>query len=489
MSKSLTAFILSEDIKTISNNLKRLNSCRVINDIRVVTKGTVDGISGDYQIIKTKSIDSDDTVRKIYENCLNDYLLLIRGNEQIEIGESSISKFIEVVEKENAGIVYSDFYEKSANNFTPHPLIDYQLGSIRDDFEFGAVILIKKESLKQFNMQDTNFEFAGFYAFRLAVSRNFQIVRIPEYLYSINKVDSRKSGEKQFDYVDPGNRNVQIEMEKAATFHLKEIGAYLTKCTRELDLDRDEFEYEASVIIPVKNRERTIKDAVYSALKQKTDFMFNVIVIDNYSTDITTEILKAISKREKKLVHVIPDKKNLGIGGCWNEGINNPLCGKFAVQLDSDDLYLSGDTLQKLIDKFYEEKCAMVIGSYKLSDFEKNEIPPGIIAHKEWTDENGHNNALRINGLGAPRAFYTPVIRRIKFPDVSYGEDYAAALTISRNYKIGRIYEPVYLCRRWAGNTDADLSIEQQNRNNYYKDEIRTKEIIERQKLNRTVPL
>ena len=296
--------------------------------------------------------------------------------------------------------------------------------------------------------------------------------------------DIRKSGEMLFDYVDPQNRDVQIEMEEAFTFHLKQIGAYLAPIDKVTDLGSKEFEYEASVIIPVRNREKTIKDALQSALKQHTNFSFNVIIVDNHSIDSTTQIIRDLSKKGKNIIHIIPQRTDLGIGGCWNEAIHNSQCGKFAVQLDSDDLYLNEHTLQNIVNKFYQNKCAMIIGSYRLTDFDKKEIPPGIIDHAEWSDENGHNNALRINGLGAPRAFYTPVIREINFPNVSYGEDYAVALTILRDYKIGRIYEPIYLCRRWDGNTDSNLSIEQQNANDYYKDSIRTAEIKTRQEKN-----
>jgi len=288
-----------------------------------------------------------------------------------------------------------------------------------------------------------------------------------------------------FDYVNPQNRDVQIEMEQAVTFHLRQIGAYLSSTEKLAELGSKDFEYEASIIIPVKNREKTINDALQSALKQSTNFLYNVIVVDNHSTDSTTKIISELTKTENKIVHIIPERTDLGIGGCWNEAIINSRCGKFAIQLDSDDLYLNEHTLQKIVDKFYDDRCTMIIGSYKLTDFKKKEIPPGIIDHKEWTDENGHNNALRINGLGAPRAFYTPVVREIKFPNVSYGEDYAVSLAILREYKIGRIYEPLYICRRWEGNTDANLSIEQQNSNDFYKDSIRTTEIIERQKKNK----
>src|SRR5690606_14537760 len=316
-------------------------------------------------------------------------------------------------------------------------------------------------------------------------SRHYSVLRIPEFLYSSVQIDARKSGEKLFDYVNPKNRDVQIEMEKAATEHLKKINAYLKPEFEEVNYDsaKDEFEFEASVIIPVKNRVKTIGDAVQSVLKQRTDFPFNLIVVDNYSTDGTTELLKDFASKDKRVVHLIPERKDLGIGGCWNEGVHHKNCGRYAVQLDSDDIYQDENTLQKIVDVFRKEKCAMVVGSYRLTDFQLNEIPPGLIDHKEWTPDNGSNNALRINGLGAPRAFFTPVLREIKVPNVSYGEDYAVGLAISRKWKIGRIYEPVYLCRRWDDNTDASLAIGKLNLHNHYKDKVRTIELLARQRM------
>jgi len=319
----------------------------------------------------------------------------------------------------------------------------------------------------------------------LAVSRKFSIERIPDPIYIVESSESDNSDEKLFKYVDPGNRELQLEMEAAVTHHLKKIGAYLDTDFKEVDLKENSFTVETSIIIPVKNRAKTIKNAIGSALAQKANFNYNVIVVDNHSTDGTTEILKSLSINDDKIIHHIPQGKGLGIGGCWNEAIDHSRCGRFSVQLDSDDIYSDENTLQKIINKFYEEKCAMVIGSYKLTDFNLNEIPPGTIDHNEWTPENGPNNALRINGLGAPRAFYTPVVRKIKFPNVSYGEDYMVALAVCREYKVGRIYEPVYICRRWEGNTDASLTLEQENKNNLYKDLIRSEEIKIRQNLNR----
>jgi hypothetical protein len=391
---------------------------------------------------------------------------------------------VQVAENTGAAMVYSDYYEIKNGVHSVHPVIDYQEGSLRDDFNFGPVQLFRSYILKSF--EDLEFQHAGYYSLRLHASRLRELVRIPEFLFTMNESDTRKSGEKQFDYVSSNAREKQIEMEMVCTSHLKKIGGFLQPPFREIDFSEADFPMEASVIIPVRNRIKTIKDAVESVLSQKTNFKFNLIVIDNFSTDGTTQMLAKYAKN-KKLIHIIPDRNDLGIGGCWNVGIFSEMCGKFAVQLDSDDLYSSENTLQKIVDKFYEEKCAMVIGSYQMTNFDLEEIPPGIIDHKEWTPENGPNNALRINGLGAPRAFYTPVLREIKVPNVSYGEDYAVGLAISREYKIGRIYEPVYLCRRWDDNSDASLDVAKQNAHNLYKDRIRSIELKARLKKNKLV--
>jgi len=480
----VTVFILGLNGKIAEKNAEIFGSLKLVTNTFIVTNAPNSKYSPHYKYLQTDLINNTDVFRKIYAECATGFILMLIGDVEISIDEKALSRFIEVAKASSAGLVYSDYYELSDNSTIKHPTIDYQKGSVRDDFEFGPVILLKKDSVKKFSNQNYNYKFAGLYSLRLSVSEDYPIVRIPEYVYTASRLDLRKSGEKLFDYVDPQNRNVQIEMERAATFHLKQIGAYLPPVEEFTDLSSKEFKYEASVIIPVKNREKTIEDAVQSALKQETEFSYNVIVVDNHSSDSTTQIIKDFAKKENRIVHIVPESTDLGIGGCWNEAILNSQCGKFAVQLDSDDLYLNEHILQKIVNKFYQDKCAMIIGSYKLTDFNMKEIPPGVIDHKEWTDENGLNNALRINGLGAPRAFYTPVIREIKFPNVSYGEDYAVALAILREYKIGRIYEPLYICRRWEGNTDADLTIEQQNENDYYKDGIRTTEILERQKKN-----
>ena len=382
-------------------------------------------------------------------------------------------------------MVYADHYQVSEGIQKNAPVIDYQFGSLRDDFNFGSVLLYKASALQEaVTRMKTDYQFAGLYDLRLKLSQKESLVHINEYLYSEIENDTRKSGEKIFDYVDPKNRGVQIEMEQACTEHLKEIGGYLAPTFKKIEFDATDFEHEASVIIPVRNRIRTIKDAIRSVLNQKTDFKFNLIVIDNHSTDGTTDAIREFAS-DDRLIHILPERNDLGIGGCWNLGVHHDKCGKFAVQLDSDDVYKDENTLKTMVNAFYEQNCAMVVGTYMMTDFHMNMIAPGIIDHKEWTPENGRNNALRINGLGAPRAFYTPVLREIKVPNTSYGEDYALGLNFSRRYQIGRVYEVVYLCRRWDDNSDASLDIIKMNGHNLYKDRIRTWELQARIAMNR----
>ncbi len=397
-----------------------------------------------------------------------------------------MERFKQVADNTNAALVYSDFYEEDKNKLVQHPVIDYQEGSLRDDFDFGQLLFIRTEYIKQVvNKDESEFKFAGLYNLRLKLSQLAPIVRIPEFLYTVEAAEEVGTEEKHFSYVDPKNREVQIEMEKAVTQHLIDVGAYVHPPFKEIDFSSvKDFEYEASVIIPVRNRVKTIGDAIESVLNQKTNFKFNLIVVDNHSTDGTTEILKSFSQKDNRIIHYIPERNDLGIGGCWNEAVHHRLCGKFSVQLDSDDIYKDENTLQTIVDVFHKEKCAMVIGSYQLTDFNLNELPPGLIDHKEWTNDNGPNNALRINGLGAPRAFFTPVLREIKLPNTSYGEDYSVGLAISRQYKIGRIYHAIYICRRWEGNSDSQLDIVRMNANNLYKDRIRTFELLARKKMN-----
>lgn len=405
------------------------------------------------------------------------YVLLQITDEDIELGPFAPERFYTIAEMTQAGLVYADYREEKEDKFIPHPLIDYQEGSLRNDFDFGKLLFIRTSALKKAIRQATgDYQHAGLYDVRLNISRSYPIVHINEYLYTAKEKDTRSSGQKMFDYVDPRNQEAQKEMEQACTAHLKAIGAYLKPEFLNVDFAEENFPVEASVIIPVRNRVKTIEDAIRSVLNQKTSFAFNLIIIDNHSTDGTSECIQKYANGVQ-VIHLRPERADLGIGGCWDLGVNHPECGKFAIQLDSDDVYSDTSALQKIVDAFYTQRCGMVIGSYRMTNFQMEEIPPGIIDHKEWTPDNGRNNALRINGLGAPRAFYTPLIRRIHFPNTSYGEDYAVGLRISRDYQIGRIYDVLYLCRRWEDNSDATLSIEQTNRNNLYKDRLRTWEL------------
>lgn len=407
-----------------------------------------------------------------------DYVLLFSGN--VEEGWRMRERFASVAEDTGADMLYSDRYDLKDGKRIPHPVIDCSPGALRDDFDFGDVLFFRAATFREAVASlDPALKYGALYALRLRMEN---IVHVREMLYTSGDVDGRRSGEKQFDYVDPRNRDVQIEMEKVCTEHLRRIGGLLEPPSRKAPVDETAFPVTASVIIPVFNRERTVKDAVESALMQETGFPFNVIVVDNHSTDGTSAILDSIT--DPRLVHIVPEREDLGIGGCWDSAIRDPRCGAYAVQLDSDDVYSGPCTLSRIVEKFREEGSAMVIGSYLMTDFSMNPIPPGIIDHREWTDDNGMNNALRINGLGAPRAFSTSVLRETGFPNVSYGEDYAVGLRICREYRISRIWEPLYCCRRWDGNSDAALGIDKVNINNAYKDSIRTAELMARIAMN-----
>ena len=426
------------------------------------------------------------TMRLIATTATADYTLFYLKQGPVTLGYHALERMLQVAEETGAAMVYADHYSVEAGKTVKHPVTDYQLGSIRDDFDFGSVVLLKTECLKKYAAKEVakDYQFAGWYDLRLFLSRKGELFHLNEYLYTEEEDDLRASGEKQFDYVNPRNREVQIEMEQAATAYLSAIKALVdTTQYVQPDFSGEAFPVEASVVIPVFNREKTVRDAVVSALSQKTDFPFNVIVVDNHSTDGTTEILSSLAADER-LVHLIPTRTDLCIGGCWNYAINDAHCGRFAVQLDSDDLYSSENTLQVIVNAFHEQKAAMIVGSYRMCDFDLNTLPPGLISHNEWTEDNGCNNALRINGLGAPRAFFTPLVRQHQFPNTSYGEDYAMGLAFSRRFRIGRIYDELYLCRRWGGNSDAVLSIDKVNANNHYKDQLRTVEILARQKQN-----
>lgn len=434
--------------------------------------------TGKIHSLSSKQIEqlhSTTTLRDLYTSTENSFIIFQVKPGKIKFDTQKLQNFIKAFETSNSILAYSDFDEIKSKP-EAHPVNEYQQGSIRDDFDFGALVIFKKETLKEYlETSSVAYQYSGWYDFRLFCSCKKLPKRIPINYYTFNETDLRLSGQKQFDYVDPANRSRQIEMEKIATKHLQAINANVRPPFKTVDFSEHQFDVEASVIIPILNREKTIADAIISTLKQQTNFNFNILAVNNHSTDKTSEIIASFN--DQRVIQIIPEETNLGIGGCWNKGINDPRCGKFAVQLDSDDLYKDENTLQKIVDQFYIDQCAMVIGSYQMVNFDLEEIPPGIIDHKEWSNDNGPNNALRINGLGAPRAFYTPIIRKIQFPNVSYGEDYAVAIQISREYRIGRIYDPIYLCRRWNDNTDANLNIEKINAHNSYKDRLRSNEI------------
>ncbi len=472
MREKIDCFLPAVDERVAKENASQLRNSKTIQNITFLET----------------SLQSSNALMKVAENAKADYVLLLTKPVNVSLGQGALDRMLRVASDSNAAMVYSDYISKKIHDgkvvLEKHPTIDYFLGSIRDDFDFGSLWLFKTSLLHTFAMQagEHDYQYAGLYALRLFLSRKGQLFHINEFLYTEEETDLRVSGVKQFDYVNPRNREVQIEMEYAATAHLAEIGAKIDPSFyRRPDFNEQNFDIEASVVIPVFNREKTILNAVNSALSQKANFKYNVIVVDNHSTDKTTELLDSL--HDERLVHIIPERLDLGIGGCWNVAINDDRCGRFAVQLDSDDLYSSPKTLQQIVDTFYKQNAAMVVGSYRMCDFELNTLPPGLIDHKEWTDENGPNNALRINGLGAPRAFFTPLLRQIQFPNTSYGEDYALGLIFSRHYRIGRIYTELYLCRRWGGNSDAALSIDKINANNLYKDRLRTLEITARQQM------
>jgi hypothetical protein len=430
-----------------------------------------------------------ETVQNLITTADANYLLWVAPGSRITFGARAIERLIQIAEDSGAGWLYSDFREAGAQGeVTDHPLIDYQLGSVRDNFDFGSVVLISREAarraVERHGEVPADLKWGGLYDLRLKIAADAQILRVPEPLYTRATLDARASGEKIFDYVDPRQRDYQIEMERVATEHLKRIGAYLEPHFAAVPASRESFPVKASVVIPVRNREKTVADAVRSVLSQQTDFSFNLIVVDNHSTDGTTDILKRLAAEDSRLIHLIPERTDYGIGGCWNEAVYSEHCGRYCVQLDSDDIYTDEHTLTKIISEFDRGGYAMVIGSYTVVDFDLNELPPGLIDHREWTRENGRNNALRINGLGAPRAFDVTVLRQIGLPNVSYGEDYAVALRLSREYEIGRVYESVYLARRWGGNSDSALPLATMNRYDFYKDRLRTLEILARQRFN-----
>lgn len=489
MNKTITCFIPYGSENQINKTIRHLQECPTVDRIFLLPTSPVPNLSlpDKCYILPSSVPESVEKYKQIALYANTPFTLICTQVQDLEFGYMALERMCDYLSAPQCSMVYADHYKTIKGERTPHPVIDYQLGSVRDDFDFGSLLMFRTDYLKRAINEieaEKEYQHSALYALRLALSRYGELTHIREFLYTETEIDLRKSGEKQFDYVDPRNRQVQIEREEVFTRHLKKIGAYLKPGMMTVDLKEGEFSHEASIIIPVRNRARTINDAIRSVLEQETSFPFNLIIIDNHSTDGTSEIIEQY-KNDNRVIHLIPERTDLGIGGCWNLGINHPQCGRFAIQLDSDDLYSSPHTVQTIVDKFYKEQCAMVIGSYRMTDFTLQTLPPGVIDHKEWTDENGHNNALRINGLGAPRAFFTPLLRKIRVPNTSYGEDYALGLAFSRQYRIGRIYDVLYLCRRWEGNSDAALSIEKINQNNNYKDSLRTLEIKLRQAMNK----
>jgi len=488
MIKTVDCFIAYSDKDTLESVVTQLRNIAFVKNIFLLATSSdaleVDGC----RLIHVDRVDSSAAVHSVAEATESSTALVCLKPAPFVLGRRSLERMVDVLRYSGASMLYSDRYCIREGEKIKSPLIKYQLGSVRNDFDFGQLVIYDADALRGFvagRNSDAEYKYAGWYELVLALSRKGiedNIIHLREYLYTEEELDLRRSGEKQFDYVDPRNRDVQLEMERVCTEHLKLINAFVPVDTlHDVVLDRYEFDIEASVIIPVRNRVRTIEDAVRSALSQVANFKYNVLVVDNHSTDGTTEKVETLCKENERCVLIVPEADDLGIGGCWDLAVNDARCGRFAVQLDSDDLYSGTDTLQRIVDKFYEDKCGMVIGSYRMCDFQLNTLPPGLIDHKEWTDENGRNNALRINGLGAPRAFFTPLLRKYGVPNTSYGEDYALGLRFSRRCKIGRIYDELYLCRRWEGNSDAALSPVQINDNNLYKDSLRTIEILMRQ--------
>ena len=483
--KTINCFIPYADVQQVQATVDGLRQNALVSKIFLLaTDANAAAVEG-CEVIAIDTLNSSATMKKIAAATEGDYTLFYTKYNNLVMGYLALERMVRLANDSKAAMVYADNYQIVDGKKSNAPVIDYQFGSLRDDFNFGSVLFFNTNALKAAAAEiDAEYTAAGLYDLRLKVSRQGDLVHINEYLYTEIALPVATEGESHFSYVDPKNRGVQIEMEQACTDHLKKIGGYLEPKFEEINFNQGDFEYEASVIIPVRNRVRTVRDAIKSVLSQKTDFKFNLIVIDNGSTDGTTEAIQEF-KDDERLIHIIPERDDLGIGGCWNVGVNHPKCGKFAVQLDSDDVYSDQNTLAKMVAAFYEQNCSMVVGTYMLTDINMQMIPPGVIDHKEWTPENGRNNALRINGLGAPRAFYTPMLREINVPNTSYGEDYALGLAFSRHYQIGRVYDVVYYCRRWEDNSDHALDINKTNANNLYKDRIRTWELQARVELNK----
>ena len=485
MKTTINCFVPYTDTKQAAATIENLRQCASVSKIYLLAADPKAEAAAGCDIIRIDTLNSSATMKKIAEAADAQYILLYTKYDTLVPGYFALDRLVRLAEDSKAGMLYADSYVVTDGVKANAPVIDYQFGSLRDDFNFGSLLFFNAADFKKAAAGiDADYKAAGLYDLRLRLSRIAPIVHVNEYLYTDIAAPKKEEGEAIFSYVDPKNRGVQIEMEQACTAHLKAIGGYLPPKFDTIEFNKGNFEYEASVIIPVRNRVRTIRDAIKSVLTQKTDFPFNLIIIDNHSTDGTSEAIEEFTN-DPRVIHIVPERDDLGIGGCWNAGVNHEKCGKFAVQLDSDDVYKDENTLAKMVKAFYDQNCAMVVGTYMLTDIDMNMIPPGVIDHKEWTPENGRNNALRINGLGAPRAFYTPLLREIHVPNTSYGEDYALGLSFSRHHQIGRVYDVVYLCRRWEDNSDAALDINKMNANNLYKDRIRTWELQARCAMNK----
>lgn len=432
----------------------------------------------------------------LFKNISSDYLMVLDSVADVSCDPSSLQRLLTIARETRAGVIYSDFFDHKSGNYQAHRLIDYQTGSIRDDFNFGHFFIVStaaiKTALQKYGTLPHDPDI-GLYDLRLKISIDHPLFHVPECLYTVSSIKQKTAKtpgnptEAHFAYAAKENLARQNHYEKIATNYLKQIGAHLPARTQKATEEPapTASDWTASIVIPVLNRKKTIAEALTSALSQKANFTFNILVVDNHSTDGATDIIKTFAAQYPDVKHIIPSRRDLGIGGCWNEAISSPSCGQYVIQLDSDDLYSTPRALQKIVNTLRQGQYAMVVGSYTLVNEQLKPIPPGLIDHAEWTPTNGHNNLLRVNGMGAPRAFNTAVIRQIGFPNVSYGEDYAVTLRITRDYKIGRIYDSLYLCRRWTDNTDAGLSVEKQNRNDYYKDALRTIEIKARQVMDK----
>lgn len=483
-SKKIDCFVLAA--ANVADTVRELKASPVVSDvILLVPQGAQSACDG-CKVISIDTIYSSATVKAIAAATKSELTLLYTKPDTLVLGYQALERIALVAADTAAGMLYCDHYHIKGGVAAKAPVIDYQAGSLRDDFDFGSVLVFDTAALKESAASITScYTAAGLYDLRLKLSQKYEIEHINEYLYTDVEHDTRSSGQKIYDYCDPRNNASQKEMEDACTKHLKAIGAYLAPSDfQDIDFDSKQFNVEATVIIPVLNRERVIRDAIKSVLAQETDFEYNLIVVDNHSTDGTSEAIDEFAG-DPRLIHIIPERNDLGIGGCWNLAANDPRCGKFVIGLDSDDIYATPATLRTMIAQFYKENAAMVCGTYKMVNFKLEEIPPGIIDHHEWTPDNGRNNALHVNGFGGPRAFYTPVFRALQLPNTCYGEDYAMGLMVSRNYRIGRVYDVMTLARRWDDNTDADLDINKENANNIYKDRIRTWEVKARIQKNK----